>query len=836
MEVPTLEDSMEMASPYQGQADDFDIDIDLMEDHPSNMDSDMVGADDFPNTSQPSLFNDANNDADMADEEPSEGSMVDADNFVDEDHDIEVQDDDVTYEADMLEGDQDEEIVEAVPTIQIEDAASNNDVTHQTDQNITEQAERIIGLTPQAQELQPPPAASTNEAEVLQHEQEPQPELTLDQSEQHDLETSLEPKPAEQDQADKPNEPQGSAAAAASDDINQASLDEGANATTEDKAVPAETQPGHQETSIPEDTETKQAAEIQSSFAPTIDDNSEHPEHQDVDHHESHGESHEDQLHSSNENESLHPVKVLYQDNEISLFPPLEGDSAETFFLHDEDVAYDSVGKLFSSLREVLLDNVADDEVLVIDIDSLGIQLTEVCPNHDTLNQSLSMVMLIVVSQDSTHNSKMTLHHILDTYTRLSQNDGTSEPDALYLTLGSKISAHSELAGLDSAAHEGKGLSQIHAWDVDYEDAGHEDMPVHEEDSSAGDSFAGKPQTEKPLEVDEIGQNKSTDEADAQESAAPAQAHKDFVPNNQETDAGLAEFEHRQEQEENATAEETHDAEANEYHHGDETKEHDSFDDPKTESSATISLLPESTAQLADVPVDVNEAASEHAEQEYQADDDKSGQDSNHKISTLQGADEHEQDQSPEESQDEVSYEETEAPGTVVDTDAIDLTSAHDEGLVDAPNARIENQEGAADGEDHESLGESESTVDNAPQEEGAGFEEHDLDPEDDLLGIAEDVLQTTQGDYDEQPENSEDDLTTPPGEEVDGREPHTGEDEEDDLYADFETSETIELGETDHSLADSQPHDNTSTKRSREDDEWDFADADPELKRRRPS
>jgi hypothetical protein len=58
----------------------------------------------------------------------------------------------------------------------------------------------------------------------------------------------------------------------------------------------------------------------------------------------------------------------------------MEGDSAETFFLHDEDIAYDNVGKLFNSLREVLLDNVAENEVLVIDIDSLGIQITEVSP------------------------------------------------------------------------------------------------------------------------------------------------------------------------------------------------------------------------------------------------------------------------------------------------------------------------------------------------------------------------------------------------------------------------------------------------------------------------
>jgi hypothetical protein len=78
--------------------------------------------------------------------------------------------------------------------------------------------------------------------------------------------------------------------------------------------------------------------------------------------------------------ESLHPVKIIYQENEIALFPPLEGDSAETFFLHDEEVAYESIEKLFKSLRQVLQGNVADNEVLVIDIESLGIQMTEVSP------------------------------------------------------------------------------------------------------------------------------------------------------------------------------------------------------------------------------------------------------------------------------------------------------------------------------------------------------------------------------------------------------------------------------------------------------------------------
>lgn len=366
MEVPAVEDSMEMASPYQGQVDDFDIDIDLMEDHASNMDSDMVGADDFPNTSQPSLFNDASNDADMADE-PSEGSMVDADNFADEDHDIEVQDEDVTYEADMLEGDQDEEIVETVPTIQIEAAVNNDDRTPQLDQDVAEPAEDTVGSVPQAPEL--PPVEAPLVDETRGPEQEPQLQQQL-QQEQHEQDTSLEPRPTEQNQAENPSEIQ-----AADDSANNDHVGLGEEEPNAASGGTAEIQPAHLETSTTEDAEALRPAEAQPPSEPAAVENTKHLERHNVEH----DETHDDKLHGTNENESFHPVKVLYQDNEISLFPPLEGDSAETFFLHDEDVAYESVGKLFSSLREVLLDNIADDEVLVIDIDSLGIQLTEVC-------------------------------------------------------------------------------------------------------------------------------------------------------------------------------------------------------------------------------------------------------------------------------------------------------------------------------------------------------------------------------------------------------------------------------------------------------------------------
>lgn len=343
MEVPAVEDSMEMASPYQGQGDDFDIDIDIMDDQGSHMDSDMMGADDYP-TSQPSLFpNEANNDADMVDE-PSEGSMVDADEYVDEDHDIEVQDEEVTYEAEMQEGDQDVNVeAPEIPTIQVE-AAGDEKAINESVQPLTEPAERSESQDESGVPAQPTsgvsqPGESEDQAQAVSAE--------FNEAE------SVGPEQTPVNQGDEPD-------AAA----HQVDLTEEKHEITEGKGPGIEDSQAHAEPA----SEYLNASQVDSD---RHKGSNEHAEHDSRNLHES-----EDQDHQNDE--GLHPVKVLYQDSEISLFPPLEGDSAETFFLHDEDVAYDSVGKLFSSLREVLLDNVAENEVLTIDIDSLGIQITEV--------------------------------------------------------------------------------------------------------------------------------------------------------------------------------------------------------------------------------------------------------------------------------------------------------------------------------------------------------------------------------------------------------------------------------------------------------------------------
>lgn len=55
-------------------------------------------------------------------------------------------------------------------------------------------------------------------------------------------------------------------------------------------------------------------------------------------------------------------------------------------------------------------------------------------------------------------------------YLHFCHNDGIEEPEALYLTLSTKLTAAAELSDLLLAASEGKGLSEIQSWEV-YPDA-----------------------------------------------------------------------------------------------------------------------------------------------------------------------------------------------------------------------------------------------------------------------------------------------------------------------------------------------------------------------------
>lgn len=354
MEVQATGDSMEMASPYQGQADDFDIDIDLMEDHVSNMDSDMMGADEFTSTSQPNeLNNDAIYDADMADG-PSEGSMIDADNYADEDNDIDVQFEEESYEEEMIETDQVEDMNIAAPVIRLEPAGSNEDAVSPIKEDATvttvepleaapQDASGSMGLAPiqdgaQASGVENPDTQAQLSTAVDDNlTEEPSETVISPETGAHNEKSEL---------VEEANE------------ISQSSVSE-----TEATQVPNE---------APEASQIKHSIED-----PHIDDPA--PEAQP-------GSEGNNQVADEDESlqqvtyidEPVHPVKILYQDCEIALFPPLEGDLAETFFIEDEALAYENIDQIFKALRQVLQKTMAGNEVLVIDIDTLGIQMTEV--------------------------------------------------------------------------------------------------------------------------------------------------------------------------------------------------------------------------------------------------------------------------------------------------------------------------------------------------------------------------------------------------------------------------------------------------------------------------
>ena len=78
---------------------------------------------------------------------------------------------------------------------------------------------------------------------------------------------------------------------------------------------------------------------------------------------------------------SVHPVTVIYQNNEISLFPLSEDegeDRSSIYFLQDEQLASDDVRTLLDACRSVLGDSICEQDELMVEIETLGLHICEV--------------------------------------------------------------------------------------------------------------------------------------------------------------------------------------------------------------------------------------------------------------------------------------------------------------------------------------------------------------------------------------------------------------------------------------------------------------------------
>jgi hypothetical protein len=176
----------------------------------------------------------------------------------------------------------------------------------------------------------------------------------------------------------------------------------------------------------------------------------------------------------------LHPVTLVYLEEEMSLFPPMLGDSSAVYFLQDSSLAFEPLDKLLMACREILADTLDHHDELVLDVAALGLHICE----------------------DSKYAAKLTLADILDVYLRLCQNEPDQEVQPLYCHLSSRVSLASQYAYLSSACAEGKTFPEIAA--------DHIDTPLHEDEQTNGSEFYGQPQAQ-----------------DSQDAVAPETAESD---------------------------------------------------------------------------------------------------------------------------------------------------------------------------------------------------------------------------------------------------------------------------------------------------------------------
>ncbi|EED21372.1 conserved glutamic acid-rich protein [Talaromyces stipitatus ATCC 10500] len=485
MEDP-FADTMEMASPYTGHVDDFEIDIDIMEDQPSNVDDDF----DLQDASPGAAAGDLTNDSDMMDDVP-EMTVTDTSTY---NNDGNMQYAENTFfttqepvESEMVDEDY-EENDETVPS------TFETFTTQQDQVNLTEAAEPADD---QAKEEVSRDVGEQNIEEVVEETQTALQETV-------NRETTQEgPHESKVEEPSTITEAQGESVTEHHPD-DPAEAHEVAEGT---KEVPSDTaiiDPGIEDrlAGAPDDVENNRLNDAGETLV-VVENEHDFVEQQ----HKPH----------------IHPVKVIYQESEISMFPPLHGDTSETYFLANEGLAHENIDRLFKECRTILGDHASDEESLVFHIDSLGIELSE----------------------DNTHVCKFTLSQIVDTYLHLCRNSGIEQPEPLYLTLNTRANLSSELAALLNAAMQGKGISDIQNWEEEYEHEEGEDKEV----SSRGDLSEQNPEEDEHGEQthreEEEAQNNSVEDELAESHDAPREdlqqdAQDDFVEAHEESEqAGI---------------------------------------------------------------------------------------------------------------------------------------------------------------------------------------------------------------------------------------------------------------------------------------------------------
>jgi hypothetical protein len=465
----------------------------------------------------------------------------------------------------------------------------------------------------------------------------------------------------------------------------------------------------------------------------------------------------------------------------------------------------------------------------------------------------------------------VTLYQILDLYLRLCRNDGTNEPDALYLTLSSKRAFSDEILELNAAAIAGKTLSELHSelhsWD-EYDEAelgSEEDHEAngpkeHEDDAEEHEDelyYADEAQKEDTSRETEPVAGPEGEEASAQ-AQVTSQPEIVRTQDEDESTSGEGAPESAAESAPHATQpqseeleqhEEFRDNQASEYDHGhgDPTEEQYDSDGPHSDSTATVAGL----TRESEIKESIHDTSTEVAHVGTDQNDNENHYEVDHASGELEAGECYEHEhispyEDPEVSQGDITVGET---GDAETQEHDDQVSVLDEGDADELDAPPTNEIVPAVSLQDENTSQDQTARLLHGELQGASdTKEKTPEPADDLLGSAEDLLQNPprvtgsdtldhfEGiDYDE----PEDESAAPAAAEDEGADEQEF-DENENHFGDYDTyveeTETVELVGADPSLTDS-PNNNLSSKRSREDeDDWDLEEPTLESKRRRPS
>lgn len=438
----------------------------------------------------------------------------------------------------------------------------------------------------------------------------------------------------------------------------------------------------------------------------------------------------------------------------------------------------------------------------------------------------------------------MTLNQILDIYLRLCYNDGTNDPEALYITLDSKPTVESELAGLDSSAKEGKGLSHLRLWD-DYGDAGlvaEETKNIQNDVESSRVSHENEFHQDQP--ISQPGEEKEQEQVlHDSHHACDTKDAEDSVDHESVPDSHEVEPEHvvNLQSEEDDVDQVEGEYQENAPSQGDDAQneERDVSEASKTESSTTVVPVsePTETKEPSVEAADLREGAAEQYGVNQQDDEPNDDNDVTHEEHFEQNGND-----GKEESELYEEYVDGEIGETEDDAHPADNAPTHHEERPEdinvVPGDDDVSTKAVPQDVDDASHGQSALSSDNTAQADST-YQAHTLEPEDDLLGIAEDLMQTpAQDSQNDQAGYTEGVEFEPhPEDHVTADDQLSGETGDGGFDPDFDVSEGVDLGGTDSSLTDSHTHENC-TKRSREEeDDWEIPEAAiPDNKRRRPS